>query len=292
MLWSRVVVGVDFSSISTAAAHWVANSFAPGAELVLAHAPELPEPPEFLRARLPDHATELETQRRGAEVRLHELAAELGGRSMVSVRTGRPAVALADLAHELDAGLIVVGEHGRRKGIAGIMGSTAEELLHISPVPVLLLRVIPSAELETLLVPIDDAGCGSRVLDLAAEVARDRSLRVVLYHALRPGLVGRVELISTDRAAAEFEQSLIADARAWLERQAHARGLPMDRTALHVSFGAPAHEILALVERLRNPLIVMGSRCAGPVSRILLGSVARTVAHTAACPILMVREAT
>jgi nucleotide-binding universal stress UspA family protein len=53
-----------------------------------------------------------------------------------------PAASIAKAAAEVDAGVIVVGTHGR--GIAGavLLGSVAKALLHIAPCPVLVVTPV------------------------------------------------------------------------------------------------------------------------------------------------------
>ena len=288
MWFSKIVVGIDFGPLASQASRWTLHTFAPGAELILVHALDLPETPDFLRGRLPtreDHAIKAKGD---ATARLGELADSLGVPGVrTEVREGHPAQVLARFAHDVGANLIVVGEQGNRRGLLG-MGSTAESLLHIAPVPVLLLRMVPEARPETLLVPIDTSATGDAVLATAAEIARELDARVILQHTLSPGLVGRISLISTDKAAAAMENEMIAETGRWLERKARAAGLHPAQIAVHVCFGAPAPEILAASERLENAMIVMGSRGAGTVGQMLLGSVASTCVRSSSCPVLVV----
>jgi hypothetical protein len=72
MTLDRIVVGVDFSAPSVAAANWVARHFAPGAEVVLVHALVIPEPPIFLRGRYPARDTLVATALDGGCARLRE----------------------------------------------------------------------------------------------------------------------------------------------------------------------------------------------------------------------------
>ena len=53
---------------------------------------------------------------------------------------GRPEIEIHALAEEIDADLVVVGSHGRY-GLALLMGSTANGVLHGSPCDVLAVRV-------------------------------------------------------------------------------------------------------------------------------------------------------
>src|SRR5690606_23931576 len=139
MKLERVVIGMDFSEPSIAAARWAALHFAPDAELVLVHSIEIQRPPRFLRAALPPPAELEETTRQGAEQRLREVGLSLGApRIWPVVREGRPADQIAAVAEERGADLIIVGEHGRSGGIRGLVGSTAEQLARSAPAPVLL----------------------------------------------------------------------------------------------------------------------------------------------------------
>jgi universal stress protein A len=53
---------------------------------------------------------------------------------------GRPESEIDALAHQIDADLIVVGSHGRH-GLALLLGSTANGVLHGAPCDVLAVRV-------------------------------------------------------------------------------------------------------------------------------------------------------
>lgn len=51
-----------------------------------------------------------------------------------------PSDALAEIADERDASMIVVGSNGERPIAAAILGSTPHRLLHLSELPVLVVR--------------------------------------------------------------------------------------------------------------------------------------------------------
>lgn len=282
-----VIIGIEFGGFAEAFVGWVARVWAPRSELVLVHAVDVADPPDFLRDRLPGGTDAIDAATAGAERRLRDLAVPFEGRARAIVRVGRPASVLADLAREVGADELVIGEHGARKGRIELLGSTAENLLHLADLPVLVLRDPPPSPPDTVLVAVDQSA-GEGVLQHAAAIARHGSASIVVLHVLGAGIVGRVGLISTDRSTDEFERGLIESTRRWLADQASAAGLDTDRTVLHVTFGKAANEILAAVERLENPMIVMGSRGAGGFGRLMLGSVARTVTRTAACPVLVV----
>jgi nucleotide-binding universal stress UspA family protein len=59
---------------------------------------------------------------------------------------------------------------------------------------------------------------------------------------------------------------------------------------LHLRFGRPDEEIVAVAEELGARLIVLGSRGRGGVRRALMGSVSDSVVRHAHCPVLVVRK--
>jgi len=69
----------------------------------------------------------------------------------LEVRTGAQSVAtlVEQAAQDLDAGLTVVGTHGRGWVTAAVMGSTARDLCHVSRRPVLVVPPVRRAERPT-----------------------------------------------------------------------------------------------------------------------------------------------
>lgn len=55
--------------------------------------------------------------------------------------TGRPGTVICQAAAEAKADLIVVGSHGKGALERTFLGSVSEEVLHLSPVPVLIARL-------------------------------------------------------------------------------------------------------------------------------------------------------
>ena len=151
-MWKRLLVPHDFSPCaSRALSTAVELAKVHGSELVLVHASELPAnlPPETLvtpadatgPVRIDDYTM------RGARQRL-ELIAEPLRHEGLAVRThavaGDVAEQILALANEIGADALVVGTHGR-KGLSHLLlGSVAEKVVRLSPVPVLTV----SAEAE------------------------------------------------------------------------------------------------------------------------------------------------
>jgi nucleotide-binding universal stress UspA family protein len=292
----RVVIGMDFSAPAEAAARWTAQHLARGAELVLVHVIAIPEPPRFIRGRFPPRETLVETARVGADKRMRELSQSLGAeRIWMEIREGDAASAIADVAAEYQADIIVVGAHGERAGIWRRLGSTAEQLVRRSTVPVLLATGVRDAMPERLLVAIDDDPMANAVLQWAQFLGERYDAQLTVLHAVSSAVLGG--LLSAGAVASGVvvpasEEVLVGvkqDSQGWIDEVIATAGLDQKRVRGEVTFGDPAHELLSAAERLGSDLIVMGSHASG-VRSALLGSVAREVLRGASCPVLVVRE--
>ena len=103
--FDRIVVGVDFTEVSLAAAQWVGRHLARDATLTLVHV--IPPPsPNVLRIRsvpMPDRNGRLRARIQSMYGALHGLARVVGGTTTgVEVRVGDPAVQLPAYADMVD----------------------------------------------------------------------------------------------------------------------------------------------------------------------------------------------
>lgn len=75
---------------------------------------------------------------------------------------------------------------------------------------------------------------------------------------------------------------------AYLAASEKLKGCPV-RVEKLVVFGDPAEEIIRYAEENDYDIVVMGSRGAGPLRGVLLGSVSYKVLNSARCPVLIVK---
>lgn len=143
-----LVVPTDFSEHSQAALDYAAGlAEALGARLLLLHAYHVP-PPSVPMAGNVAAGAELQTllrNMRDASEREIAAAAERARKTGVEVETrvveGPPAEAIATVARDSGADLVVMGTHGR-SGLGHLfLGSVAERTIRSAPCPVLTLRV-------------------------------------------------------------------------------------------------------------------------------------------------------
>jgi nucleotide-binding universal stress UspA family protein len=139
---SRILVATDFGEASEAAGKLglvLAQRF--HASLSLMHACPNPETLTDLPFGPANEYMKLVSA--AAQKALQEQAGRLGGRGVeisTVLEMGRPWELILDAARKRGADLIVVGTHGRRGVSRALIGSVAEKVVRLSPVPVLTVR--------------------------------------------------------------------------------------------------------------------------------------------------------
>lgn len=146
-MYTKILVPLDGSPTSTLGlAEAIKLAKLTGAQLKLMHAVDMLSvslTPEVSMAATP---TVFELLRQGGQAILMRAKADVD-KSGVPVDTvlvdtlgGRVCDLVVDEAKRWGAELIVIGTHGRRGVGRMLMGSDAEQILRLSPVPVLLVR--------------------------------------------------------------------------------------------------------------------------------------------------------
>jgi len=233
--------------------------------------------------------------RRAIDDRLAALVTQLGGRGRTvraRVIFGRPASTIVDEAGQLGSELVIIGSHNHGALASLTLGSVAAEVVDHSPCPVLVAR-------RSSLGPIvlgHDGSEGARQAEAVVAawpfLARE-TVRVVTVSSLippwymadagmSPGLNG--ELLQQLLDEGHAERARIADATL-----ARLRVAGVSASA-EVRDGTAADGLLDAIAATKAQLIVVGSRGNTGLTRLLLGSVARTVLYHAACSVLIVRE--
>lgn len=275
----RVAIGMDFAEPSVRAASWIADQLSGTADILLVHAVDAPVPDDLAAPRpRPDADISRDVQASATE-RLQQLARDLPARS-VEVRTDgdRPAWAISRAADEWGADLVVVGPHDGTNSAWERLGSTAERIVRMSAVPVLMAAAVPAHPIGSILVAVDHVDLTPAVLHWAGLVASATGARVTLLHALettvRPGEV----------AGGHLEQGA---ERKWLA--ALAAELPSTANVLlEVVSGEADSVVLSAARRTAADLIVLGRRGRGRSVPAVLGSTVSRVLRRAPCPVLVV----
>lgn len=264
---------------------------AAGAQVTLVHAAELRPPlvgyevgagPVLEREQIAEHEGKL--RRQIGRLGIDEL--ELAGSRVLA---GAPHRILAGAAQRTGAGLIVVGATGSGPLAAELLGSTADRVLRKAPCPVLIVRGGLRVPPRRVLAPVDlstlsgDAfRCGLHIL---AQLAGGGEIRVQAVYALSfldALAAGRgpakTPLEQVERSAAEELRRFVLENRPEAPFQVDTAVLP----------GEARFEILRELEEHPADLVVLGTHGRGGLDRLLLGSVASTIARKAPCSVLAI----
>jgi nucleotide-binding universal stress UspA family protein len=275
-----IVVAVDASERALDAIALGGRLAGPGQRLVLVH----------VRSDDPARTDDIEDLRRLAELTLDGLRDTLDPTIRRQLRVSRrPSIgaAIHDVAREIGAPVIVVGSSHRSPMGRVMAGSVTDAVLDGAPLPV---AVAPhgSSDARGRLGEIGCAFDGSpmahEALAWAAAAARrhEARLRVLMVdepiafdHVSTAGAIGY-------QPASEV---LRRSRRRTLER-AVATLRPYTEATGNLLGGDAVAELARASDEL--DLLVVGSRGHGPVRRLILGSVSRGLAHSAACGLVVV----
>jgi nucleotide-binding universal stress UspA family protein len=203
---------------------------------------------------------------------IRELAPE-GLAWYVEVEYGRPSNEIARKARELNAQLVVIGlvHHGVMDRV--LDGDTALEIVRHSHTPVLLASADWKALPERAVFAVDFSAQSMEAARAGLRLMADGST-VILTH------VRSIPMVSDGMGLWEIEYEEAAKIE--LARFAAALNAPPGIRVEQVLLrGSPSPTILAFADEKGADLIVAGTRGAGLVERLLLGSVAtRLMRHS------------
>jgi nucleotide-binding universal stress UspA family protein len=205
---------------------------------------------------------------------------------------GRPASVIVDEARRIAADVVVVGSHGHGALASAFLGSVSAEIVDHAPCPVLVAR---KATLTKVVLATDGSDGARAAEDLVASWPFLAALpvRVVSVASITPSLAA-LDPTGTGMIPAEAYQRMIDDVRA--EHEQAAKESVKRLVARHVDATAVVREGYSPNEIVRDAanngadLIVIGSRGRTGITRLLLGSVARSVLFQAPCSVLVVRK--
>lgn len=278
------------------------TDFSPNAEQALPHAAALaqqyhgkvylvhvisPEIYEYLPPDLiPQLRTEIQNYGERRMQQLLNLPALRQVPCVAAVREGEIWDTVQTLCEEFQINVIVMGTHGRRGLKKAFTGAVAEEVLHLSPTPVLTVgppcgRIAPEYRPKRILYATDFSADSVRAMAYAISLAETFGAKLIPTYVAPQ--VGNDPSAKT-RFEEFFEKRLQELVAALIpgSHQCHYR----------VIFGTPADGILEAATEENADLIVMGVRGAGSAARSArhLGATTNRVVSEACCPVLTVQE--
>jgi nucleotide-binding universal stress UspA family protein len=246
-----------------------------------------------------DERTRLRNQ--GATVLgdIEEFTTEFDRPVTTTLREGKPAEEISDVAGEQDADLIVIGRQGMTGLGKHLLGGVTEQVLRRSDVPVF---VVPDGDrvsgahsgYSRILIPTDGSENADAATPHGAAIARNLGSTIHVLNVVDLQAAGG--MFSAGGLEAEFVERLEKRGREAVEGVADdvREAAPeldvetaVERTRSHE--GAPVG-VREYVEESGIDLIVMGTHGRSNLERQLFGSVASTVLRTVDVPVLVVKR--
>ena len=214
-----------------------------------------------------------------------------------SVERGRVEDLIIEKGAADTAMLITMATHGRSGLNRFLLGSVAEKVLRGTVNPLLLVRATEKATsdgevtLKSIIVPLDGSDLAESVIPMAAGLAKELGLEMVLfrgYHIPDNAYTG-----DDSNYAVNYEEMIAGvrdEANKYLEKKAaDLKKLGIEKVSFVTKESFGADEIIKLGRRTPKNLVAMCSHGRAGVKRWVLGSVAETVVRHSGDPVLVVR---
>jgi nucleotide-binding universal stress UspA family protein len=251
--------------------------------------------------RLSRYPVLIENARREATELVNSAAQQLlhaGHKALAEVRVGFPRKIISECAKELQADMIMVGSHGHSSIGRLLLGSVAQAVLRIAPCPIEIVRfpaggAAPSSHPMKVLLATDGSECS---LAAAISVAARRWPDGTIFKVVG---VEEIVALETPMAASPLASIYPAGLLEELLAEAHTRAVNAVEGARKILETArlkvldqqpiPAGDarttILDLAQAWPADLVVLGSHGRRGLDRLLMGSVAESVAVHALCSV-------
>lgn len=272
----RVVVAVDFSEASQAAAAWATRNFALDTDLVLLH--------------VIDERVAGALDARAAMSQCCAVLSTIGATAAIEIVHGESASAIANFAAQRNAHLIVIGKHGAGGGHKQL-GSIAEHLILGSPVPVLLATGMSELPPHNILAALHEDASRPRVVQWARALGTEFDAACVALsiagNDVRTHLLSMASLAARGGGVASHELHTDGDdAAPWIAELTETH-LPEEHSPEHAD--STAEHVVAGARRLHSDFIIVGSSGFATATADPGVSVACCIARQAPCPVLVAK---
>jgi nucleotide-binding universal stress UspA family protein len=256
-----ILAATDFSKRSEAALARAASlARLAASRLVLVHVVDEDAPADVVAARTAIAEDELMRE----SARFSDLVSE------TRAVAGDPFAAIAAIAADLDADLVVAGDHRRSLLRALFLDTTVERLVRVASVPVLIARGPAATPYVHALVGVE-AEPARAILALLRDFGAAAPAHVSLLHAFDPVASGKMAYAGVPATTIEaYEAETAAAVRRDLEGL--ARGGPALADIIVVA-GEPVTALEEAAERLDADLVVTATHARRGLGRLVLGSV-------------------
>ncbi len=286
MRLKHLLVPTDFGESSQRAedlAAELASKF--DAKVTLLHVWSIPTFPSYA-AELHWPTEEIEAAARAGVSEALARLKEKHANSEAVLAAGAAWERIAETATQQDVDMIVIGTHGRRGLPRFLLGSVAEKVVRLSPVPVLTVGsesgVTP---IRKILLPVDMGPASDAAIEETAALARAFSAEVTVLHVYEaPIPYPGVPYVPIHDLSLALEKSARGAVEVVVQRLAGR----VPRVSGLVRQGSAWRNINEVAQETGADLVVVGTHGRRGVPRALIGSVAEKVVRTSPVPVLTV----
>lgn len=206
----------------------------------------------------------------------------------IIVATGSPFEIINETAARHKADLVIIGQGKRRNIREKVFGSTADRVVRLARVPVLVVKSAEIHAYEHMSVAVDFSDASKAALKAAADLAPNAA--VTMIHVVEIPLAFEQAMLQSGTGQMEiklYRQAKIESARKKLKESFAEAGFSAVDEKLRVLAGHPVETLSRHARGGRTDLFVLGTQGRNPVSQVLLGSVARRILQVAPCDVLI-----
>ena len=220
------------------------------------------------------------------------------------VTNGIPGGEILSAIEKFEIDLVVLGTHGRTGLKRFLLGSVSEWVLIEAPCSVLIVRGEVRTRMKKpkglkILIGVDGSPDSEAAIQFIRQLKFPPSSSVTVCHILQEQPALRTELASRFGVTGKAELAKFTAEIHKVREQAgeklvnsgvkilRSRGRTVRKS---LAYGHPADQILALAQRQKFDLVVVGSKGITGLRKFFLGSVSNKVASYSPCSVLVVRK--
>ena len=214
------------------------------------------------------------------------------------VAEGDPAEQIIKLARSVKADMLAMATRRESALARGILGSTTDQVLHSSPLPMLVINPRNAGDLvsnsdipKTVIVPLDGSSLAEQPVPAALRIASACGARIIFVRAIQIAIYGpwyaSGGYIEPEATTTLDETSRREDAVTYLAPFVEmARSEDIDAEA-RVETGSPVRCITEVTDASPSPLVIMSTRGASGLKRWVVGSKTDKLVRSLAHPVLV-----
>lgn len=213
-----------------------------------------------------------------------------GGRKAggVAVAAGSPAETIVAQAGKIKAGLIITGAHKKDSLRDLFISSTAEKLLRLSAMPVLIVKNPARREYKSIVVGVDFSDHSLKALHAALTLFPSAVVHAVHAYSLPFGGLVKdrdLEAFTRDQRREGMDKILAALGRKLGKNKAKA----FARLQVSLRKDQPSAAIHAETRKAAADLVIVGTHGKSALLTGIVGSVARDMIHNSKADVLVVK---